>query len=467
MKKHTQLLNIEVGTFTKEENQLSLKLEKNQFRYDHISELDEMKKTNSNFLHLTNIIEQDNDILLIYEVPSELHSLKSLSKENKAIRTSIAKTIIKQDILNSTSYHVSLNPSNLWFYPMNHVYYAYRANEAMPYENDYDVLTQYKALLLYCLTETPYERLVDNLKEASAQNQDELIQQIIQASNVQELKGIIESIDDFVTYKEWRSVKEKAKKNRIKSYIILACVILIAFVSTGLVHKADQNKYNSFAKKKQAEIEKLEQQDAIRTAFNDQDWDKAINAMDKAGYTKPQQAKKLLNESQYQIALETNPKGINTIVKQAYNEDHEKNILDWSMPSNANEEQKEQLKLEKSIINFDTNELNNQLSFQEDEDVLDRMGQAYLENNDTQGAAKIKDKLAGISSEKSEVLEAKIELEDTKTTVEDNETKLNDAKDLDDDDDNKDDKIKEAETNLDDAKKDQETAQKKLDELGG
>ncbi|MDN6750953.1 MAG: hypothetical protein L0L95_11935, partial [Staphylococcus equorum] len=319
----------------------------------------------------------------------------------------------------------------------------------------------------YCLTETPYERLVDNLKEASAQNQDELIQQIIQASNVQELKGIIESIDDFVAYKEWRSVKEKAKKNRIKSYIILACVILIAFVSTGLVHKADQNKYNSFAKKKQAEIEKLEQQDAIRTAFNDQDWDKAINAMDKAGYTKPQQAKKLLNESQYQIALETNPKGINTIVKQAYNEDHEKNILDWSMPSNANEEQKEQLKLEKSIINFDTNELNNQLSFQEDEDVLDRMGQAYLENNDTQGAAKIKDKLAGISSEKSEVLEAKIELEDTKTTVEDNETKLNDAKDLDDDDDNKDDKIKEAETNLDDAKKDQETAQKKLDELGG
>lgn len=467
MKKHTQLLNIEVGTFTKEENQLSLKLEKNQFRYDHIAELDEMKKNNSNFLRLTNIIEQDNDILLIYEVPSELHSLKSLSKENKAIRTSIAKTIIKQDILNSTNYHVSLNPSNLWFYPMNHVYYAYRANEAMPYENDYDVLTQYKALLLYCLTETPYERLVDNLKEASAQNQDELIQQIIQANNVQELKGIIESIDDFVTYKEWRNVKEKAKKNRIKSYIILACVILIAFVSTGLVHKADQNKYNSFAKKKQAEIEKLEQQDAIRTAFNDQDWDKAINAMDKAGYTKPQQAKKLLNESQYQIALETNPKGINTIVKQAYNEDHEKNILDWSMPSNANEEQKEQLKLEKSIINFDTNELNNQLSFQEDEDVLDRMGQAYLENNDTQGAAKIKDKLAGISSEKSEVLEAKIELEDTKTTVEDNETKLNDAKDLDDDDDNKDDKIKEAETNLDDAKKDQETAQKKLDELGG
>ncbi|MDN6735715.1 MAG: conjugal transfer protein, partial [Tetragenococcus koreensis] len=453
MKKHTQLLNIEVGTFTKEENQLSLKLEKNQFRYDHIAELDEMKKNNSNFLRLTNIIEQDNDILLIYEVPSELHSLKSLSKENKAIRTSIAKTIIKQDILNSTNYHVSLNPSNIWFYPMNHVYYAYRANEAMPYENDYDVLTQYKALLLYCLTETPYERLVDNLKEASAQNQDELIQQIIQASNVQELKGIIESIDDFVAYKEWRSVKEKAKKNRIKSYIILACVILIAFVSTGLVHKADQNKYNSFAKKKQAEIEKLEQQDAIRTAFNDQDWDKAINAMDKAGYTKPQQAKKLLNESQYQIALETNPKGINTIVKQAYNEDHEKNILDWSMPSNANEEQKEQLKLEKSIINFDTNELNNQLSFQEDEDVLDRMGQAYLENNDTQGAAKIKDKLAGISSEKSEVLEAKIELEDTKTTVEDNETKLNDAKDLDDDDDNKDDKIKEAETNLDDAKK--------------
>ncbi|MDN6145943.1 MAG: conjugal transfer protein [Tetragenococcus koreensis] len=467
MKKHTQLFNIEVGTFTKEEDQLILKLEKSQFRYDHISELDEMKKTSSNFLHLTNIIEQDNNILLIYEVSSELRSLKNLSKENKAIRTSIAKTIIKQDILNTTNYHISLNPSNLWFYPMKHVYYVYRANEAMPYENDYDVLTKYKALLLYCLTETPYERLVNNLKEASNQNQDELIQQIIQANSVQELKEIMEDIDDFITFKEWQNVKQKARKNRIKSYIILACVVLVAFISTGLVHKADQDKYNSFAEKKQAEIAKLEQQDAIKTAFTEQDWDKAITAMDKAGYTKPQQAKKLLNESQYQIALETNPKGINAIVKQAYNEDHEKNILDWSMPSNANEQDKEKLKLEKSIVNFDTNELNNQLSFQEDEDVLYRMGQAYLENNDTQGAAKVKDKLAGISSEKSDVLEAKMELEDAKTTVADNETKLEDAKDLDDDDDNKDDKIKEAETNLDEAKEDQEAAQKTLDELGG
>ncbi|MDN6267086.1 MAG: conjugal transfer protein [Tetragenococcus koreensis] len=467
MKKHTQLLNIEVGTFTKEENQLTLKLEKSQFRYEHITELDEMKTTDPNFLHLINIIEQENYILFIYEVPSELRSLKSLSKENKAIRTSIAKTIIKQDILNNTNYHVSLNPSNLWFYPMKHVYYAYRANEAMPYENEHDVVTQYKALLLYCLTETPYERLVDNLKEASDQNQDELIQQIIQANSIQELKEIMENIEDFITYGEWQNVKKQTRKNRTKFYIILACVGLIALVSIGLVHKADQNKYNSFAKEKQAEITKLEQQENIKTAFNEQDWDKAINAMDKAGYTKPQQAKKLLNESQYQRALETNPKGINAIVKQAYNEDHEKNILDWSMPSNANEQDKEKLKLEKSIVNFDTNELNNQLSFQEDEDVLYRMGQAYLENNDTQGAAKVKDKLAGISSEKSDLLEAKMELENAKTTVEDNEAKLDDAKDLDDDDDNKDDKIKEAETNLDDAKKDQETAQKNLDELGG
>ncbi len=53
--------------------------------------------------------------------------------------------------LADSQYHIALNPANLWYYPMQHVWYAYRANELMPYDDKHSNLAKYKALILFLL----------------------------------------------------------------------------------------------------------------------------------------------------------------------------------------------------------------------------------------------------------------------------------------------------------------------------
>ncbi len=71
---------------------------------------------------------------------------------------------------------------------MQHVWYAYRANELMPYDDKHSNLAKYKALILFCLTGTPYERLLSNPKEALAKHPDEYLQQVAKATSLAELK---------------------------------------------------------------------------------------------------------------------------------------------------------------------------------------------------------------------------------------------------------------------------------------
>lgn len=70
MKKNVELLNIEVGTFRRVGKKLSIKLDRNQFRYDSVSELNELKKTTADFLPLVNIAEQEEQIELTYQLPA-------------------------------------------------------------------------------------------------------------------------------------------------------------------------------------------------------------------------------------------------------------------------------------------------------------------------------------------------------------------------------------------------------------
>ena len=132
MNKKLNYLNIEVGTFEQIKTTLTLKLDRTRFQFDRIEELNALKQQEAPFLELKQISEQGKSVIFQYEVPSEAKNLKSILKEPKSIRTAIALAILKQDILARSPYHVSLNPSNIWYYPMNRVWYAYRANELMP-----------------------------------------------------------------------------------------------------------------------------------------------------------------------------------------------------------------------------------------------------------------------------------------------------------------------------------------------
>lgn len=465
MSKPNQLLNIEVGTFKRQGNKLILELNHSQFRYDQLSELNELKRTDSNFLQLVNLVEQDQKVVLTYTLPDKVKSLKELPHENKAIRSAIAKEIMAQHVVNDSQYHVALNPANLWYYPMKHVWYAYRANELMPYDDKHSNLAKYKALILFCLTGTPYERLLSNPKEALAKHPDEYLQQVAKAASLAELKEVVNGIEDFVSYHEWQVVEQNQQKNKQRFWLSVAGVVLVAVVAVGLVHKSDERKYQSLANQNQAQVTQLKYSGQIQTALTDQNWSKAAKVMKRAGYSSTKQARTFLQHKQYQQALNAEPSQLNQVVNTAYANHDSSQVANWQLPTKATSKQKDQLKLEKAIVNYDTNTLNNQLSFTTNADVLLRMGQAFLDHNDTQDAQTVQTKLAGVNSPKAKYLKALLSLNSAKNEVSDAQKKLDDANKIDGDQDkDKDKKVDSAKSDLKNAQSDQSAAQRKVDQ---
>lgn len=465
MSKPNQLLNIEVGTFKRQGNKLILELNHSQFRYDQLSELNELKRTDSNFLQLVNLVEQDQKVVLTYTLPDKVKSLKELPHENKAIRSAIAKEIMAQHVVNDSQYHVALNPANLWYYPMKHVWYAYRANELMPYDDKHSNLAKYKALILFCLTGTPYERLLSNPKEALAKHPDEYLQQVAKAASLAELKEVVNGIEDFVSYHEWQVVEQNQQKNKQRFWLSVAGVVLVAVVAVGLVHKSDERKYQSLDNQNQAQVTQLKYSGQIQTALTDQNWSKAAKVMKRAGYSSTKQARTFLQHKQYQQALNAEPSQLNQVVNTAYANHDSSQVANWQLPTKATSKQKDQLKLEKAIVNYDTNTLNNQLSFTTNADVLLRMGQAFLDHNDTQDAQTVQTKLAGVNSPKAKYLKALLSLNSAKNEVSDAQKKLDDANKIDGDQDkDKDKKVDSAKSDLKNAQSDQSAAQRKVDQ---
>ena len=85
VKKKYDLLNIEIGTFKRSNDKLSIKIDKSQFRYDSLSELNELKKHQENFIDLDSIVEQENQVILTYKLSKNAKSLKELIREKKQL----------------------------------------------------------------------------------------------------------------------------------------------------------------------------------------------------------------------------------------------------------------------------------------------------------------------------------------------------------------------------------------------
>jgi len=348
---------------------------------------------------------------------------------------------------------------------MQHVWYAYRANELMPYDDKHSNLAKYKALILFCLTGTPYERLLSNPQEALAKHPDDYLQQVAKATSLNELTEVVNGIEDFVSYHEWQAVETAQQKTKQRLWLSVAGVAIVAVLAVGLVHKSDERKYQSLANQNQAQVTRLRYSGEIQTALNDQKWSEAQKSMKKAGYSSSKQAQTFLRHKQYQQALNNDPNQLSKVVNAAYANKDSSQVANWQLPTKATSKQKDQLSLEKAIVNYDTNTLNNQLSFTTNADVLLRMGQAFLAHNDTQDAQTVQTKLAGVNSPKAKYLKALLSLNSTKNEVSDAQKKLDDANKIDGSKDkDKDKKVDSAKSDLKNAQSDQSAAQKQVDQ---
>lgn len=465
MNKNLDLLNIEVGTFERVKHVLTLKISKSQFRYDSINELNELKLPNENFLPVKSIQEKDNNVIIEYLLSNDAMSLKEIPKQRKAIKTAIAKRIMEQDVLSDNTYNISMNPANIWYYPMNKVWYAYRANESMPYDDRFNALTRYKAVVLYIMTGAPYERLLTNPQEAMPKSKDELINQIINAVNVEDLKSIVRSIDEYVAYREWQDVDRQIQKSKKRTAIIAGVIGISAILLVAGVHHADNAKYAQLEQANKNKVIQVEAKSKLQSAIANKDWKSANGAMERAGYSRKQKVATYLDNKQYQQALNTDSTKVLEIVKRAYENNDEKAVLTLKTPSGTLDKNKDQLALEKHIINYDEQDLTEQVSFATNPDVLLRLGRAFVEHDNEQYANMAQKKLAGIDTNKAKYLQAIMDLKSVTKRRDDAQKKLDDANHIDDKDDSKKDKVKSAQSDVDNANKDIKTAQKKVDDL--
>ena len=232
-----------------------------------------------------------------------------------------------------------------------------------------------------------------------------------------------------------------------------------------MVHKNDQKKLIALEDKQKIELTKLKYSSMVQSSLDNKNWKEASEAMKKAGYSKEKQTQTFLSLKEYQEAINADPKELNTVVNEIYKNNDEKVVLDLELPTGTEEKINDELKIEKAIVSYDSETLASQLSFEENKDVLLRMGQAFLENNDMQDAQNVQTKLFGLDETKGDYLKSMIDLKTATDKVKDSQKKLDESNKIDNKDKSKGDKVKVAKSNLDSAKKDEKLAKDKVDSL--
>src|SRR5699024_10856539 len=138
-KKELRITNFEFGSIKIEKNKAVIQIPKSKFKYENLSELEEVKSEQNNFLKLLDIKESDNKerVIFKYDIPEEFKYLQTIKKEDLIVKMSILKTILEMDPLNETDLYISMNPSTIFYRPMKAVKFSYRANYLMPNETKF------------------------------------------------------------------------------------------------------------------------------------------------------------------------------------------------------------------------------------------------------------------------------------------------------------------------------------------
>lgn len=163
--------------------------------------------------------------------------------------------------------------------------------------------------------------------------------------------------------------------------------------------------------------------------------------------------------------MNVEPGQLDMIVNRLYQKGEEKKVLDLSLPSSANSNESETLKLDQAILNYDTTTLQNELSFCENGTILLRMGEAYIEHNDLQDAQTTAEKLEEVSATKGKYLNAQINLAQANQSVANAKQDLVNANKLADNDNTKKGKVESAKSELATARNKQRTYQKEVKKL--
>ncbi|MDW5525296.1 hypothetical protein R6Z02_16275 [Carnobacterium maltaromaticum] len=393
MKKKFNIYQFEFGTVTEEEILVKIEIETTQFSHDTLKEITELPTNEDQlFLDIEQIKESENSIVYKYKKSNRLKNLITIKNEAYPVKLSIAQKILQQDILQQYSkedIYISLNPSTIYYHPMQTVLYTYSANRFMPRDN-HTTIERYKALIVSILSGIAYEKCLNSPKDVSKEGND-FIKEIYQQKNVSDLLSLVQQSNDYKTYDYIENRKKAEDKIKKNYFYLLTGVIALSLASISLlgVKVSGQAEALSTGYEKQ-----LTEKDTLLQAndnFYKGNYDEAIALYEKTDYDTKQLAADLIEKGEYQKAIDIDPASLEKVIKTIY--DHVKpEVLLELNDKKLNEKEQAKLADEKGIVNGDTTAMLNTLNFLKDEQTAVRLANKFVEIDDLNNAKKVVEK---------------------------------------------------------------------------
>lgn len=393
MSKDIKIYNFDFGTVKEEKNIVKLEIGSSQFDK---SDLRDLKETVSNmdmslFLEITDVKEADDEVFVYFKRSNVLKNLTQIKNEAYPVKISIAEKILTDDILQEFSkenLYVSLNPSTLYYYPMQTVKYTYVANNNMPTEQK-TAIERYKACIVSILTGIGYEKCLETPNEVQQKSSD-FIKEIYNQNSVADLLTLIQQSNDYVTYDYISSRQEKEMKTKRNTFLAIGGLALVfagglffSFNRTSKVEERLTAQYSSEIEEKETVITAYEE-------FTKGNIDEALSLYQTVDYDSEVVAQQLFNAGQYQQAIETDNSFLERVIQELYN-NQEEQITELNS-KNLDEETTSKLDDEKAIVSGDTNTMVNTLNFLDDENTAIRLARKFTEQNDFNNARAVLEK---------------------------------------------------------------------------
>lgn len=393
MSKDIKIYNFDFGTVKEEKNIVKLEISSSQFDK---SDLRDLKETVSNmdmslFLEITDVKEADDEVFVYFKRSNVLKNLTQIKNEAYPVKISIAEKILTDDILQEFSkenLYVSLNPSTLYYYPMQTVKYTYVANNNMPTEQK-TAIERYKACIVSILTGIGYEKCLETPNEVQQKSSD-FIKEIYNQNSVADLLTLIQQSNDYVTYDYISSRQEKEMKTKRNTFLAIGGLALVfagglffSFNRTSKVEERLTAQYSSEIEEKETVITAYEE-------FTKGNIDEALSLYQTVDYDSEVVAQQLFNAGQYQQAIETDNSFLELVIQELYN-NQEEQITELNS-KNLDEETTSKLDDEKAIVSGDTNTMVNTLNFLDDENTAIRLARKFTEQNDFNNARAVLEK---------------------------------------------------------------------------
>lgn len=417
MQSKFKVYNFEFGTIKNQREEIRIEMESTQFDIDSVEEIRQLYKFDRpEVLPLKDIKESDTSYTLVFEKTGEIKNLIDIKKEEYPVKIAIAQRILEQDILHQyeEDLYFSLNPSTIYYYPMQTVKYTYVANHNMPKGINTN-LERYRACVVSILSGIAYEKCLNSPEDVKKQG-NELIKEIYNQNSRAELLAFIRQSNNFMTYDYiGRRIAEKNKiKNRYR--MAIGAIGVLAIAGAGLLVSQLHKQENNISQAYEMQLSERDSLIEANEAFHAEEYERAISLYENANYDPELLAERLIEEEEYQLAFNVNESSLENIIQTLYDRDQKEHLLTLEAPEGISEETARKLSNEKVVMDGDNSQRLNVLNFLNDENTAERLAMVYIEENDLASAGQIQEQYPENESiaeavEQAELMQQRSEIE--------------------------------------------------------